>query len=212
MQALNYELQNPDNESVISDVHKDGHPDCDPLSSTLTELQDYLSTAKSGLGNSRTTSLPSRSTPSAWNTNAQIGDAASKRDPSLVSFLPSQTENSVNDTWKRPSQSHPNAEVIPMYKQETWEQHLSTHRVNDSVLLREQQFQAGLQDLSNKLRQNDLYSSKTPQQVSVEDKRQERFKHEDEESKANQWEEIQQLLKSKLDEVCQYNFYARNYF
>ena len=204
VQALNYELKNPDNESVISDVHKDGQPD--PLSSTLTELQDYLSTAKSDLGNSRTASLPSRSTP-AWNTNAHIADTASKRDPK--SGLPSQTESSVSDTWKRPSQLHPYAEVFPMYKQESWEQHLSSHRANDSVLRREQQFQAGLQDLSDKLRQNDLYSSKAQLQVSVEDERQERWKHEDIESKANQWEEIQQLLKSKLDEVSQCNILCK---
>ena len=194
-------MQNPpDDESVISDVQKDNFRDHNPFSSTFTDVHDYLSTTKSSLANSRSSQQPSVMISSAWNTGAVRTDKASKKEPYAVPVSASRTDESGSGNWSRPRRSHDSDRYLPLYGQETWDPQLSTHRSNDSMLLREQRLQAGLQDLSDKLRQNDLYSSETPQ-ISVDEKRQESRKHEEEAPQKSQWEEIQQLLRSKLDEV-----------
>ena len=203
MQALDYQVQNTDNESVISDIQKDYHRDLNPLSSTFTEVQDYLSTTKSSLPNSRSIGLAPGSVSTAWSISKSRTDEASKRESNATSLVSVQREDSVYDVWTRPAQLLPNDEALPLRRQETQRRHLNTQLPNESILRREQDFQAGLRDLNDKLRHNDLHSSRGPERPVVDDeKRSEARQHvEEEHLKANQWDEIQQLLKSKLDEV-----------
>ena len=200
---MNYRVQNTDNESVISDIQRDYQRDVNPLSSTFTEVQDYLSTTKSSLANSRSIGLAPGLVPTTWSTSKSRPDEVLNRESNAASFVSVQREDSVNDVWTRPAQFLPNDEALPVRRQELQGRHLDTQRPNENILRREQDFQAGLRDLNDKLRHNDLYSSKGPERPVVDDeKRPEAWKHvEEEHSKVNQWDEIQQLLKSKLDEV-----------
>ena len=196
-QVLTYQIQNPLNESVISDVHKDTN--LNPFSSTFSEAKDYSSASKNSMAYNRSKNAPSESLSTSKSTIR--ADSISQRNPNVASLLSNQGGDSVHDIWQRLSQFHSDDEAIPIHGQKAREQPLNAAGSDDSVLLREQRFQAGLQNLSDKLRRSDLNNTGAQGQTPFADVNRQRSWREEELPNRNQLEEIQQLLKSKLDEV-----------
>lgn len=183
------------NESIMSDVFKEGHRGWNPLSSTLTEGKDRSVSSNS---------LVPQNKP--MNTHPELSSSLKSGHMNTDGYrtgasLPAGNESDmVQDIWKRLAQLHPHGEAIPTYATNPREQQrLMTG--DDSVLLREQQFQAGLQDLSDKLHRSDLHVVRDREHGLTEDVEGRSSWQGREKSNVTQLEEIQNLLKSKLDEV-----------
>lgn len=188
LRALNYQIQTANNES-ISEVHKDN---LNPLSSTFTDPRDFSGTKNS--------SVIYPELQSSVDSKTRMPENA--RGQNTASSLLDRGRESVQDVWKRLSEMQTDDETTPLERQDLRiEQLTPAQSVDSSVMLRERQFQAGLQDLSEKLRRNDLYITTGQEMLLTADGGMQRSWKEDAKPGLNQWEEIQQLLKSKLDEA-----------